>query len=69
MVEGFAEATGLDLDPDDPDDWLPQLGSAARMIGAVIRNTSNPTMLDAGYKANVIPSKAEATIDARFLPG
>jgi acetylornithine deacetylase/succinyl-diaminopimelate desuccinylase-like protein len=69
MVEGFAEATGLDLDPDDPDDWLPRLGSAARMIGAVIRNTSNPTMLEGGYKANVIPSKAEATIDARFLPG
>jgi acetylornithine deacetylase/succinyl-diaminopimelate desuccinylase-like protein len=26
-------------------------------------------MLDAGYKANVIPSRAEATIDTRFLPG
>jgi len=26
-------------------------------------------MLKAGYKANVIPCKAEATIDARFLPG
>jgi acetylornithine deacetylase/succinyl-diaminopimelate desuccinylase-like protein len=39
------------------------------MIGATIRNTTNPTMLEAGYKANVIPSKAEATIDARFLPG
>jgi len=60
---------GLDLDPDDPDAWLPQLGGMARMIGAVIRNTSNPTMLEAGYKANVIPSRAEATIDARFLPG
>jgi acetylornithine deacetylase/succinyl-diaminopimelate desuccinylase-like protein len=39
------------------------------MIGATIRNTANPTMLDAGYKANVIPSRAEATIDTRFLPG
>jgi acetylornithine deacetylase/succinyl-diaminopimelate desuccinylase-like protein len=26
-------------------------------------------MLEAGYKANVIPSRAEATIDGRFLPG
>jgi acetylornithine deacetylase/succinyl-diaminopimelate desuccinylase-like protein len=26
-------------------------------------------MLEAGYKANVIPSRAEATIDTRFLPG
>ena len=41
----------------------------ARMIGATMRNTANPTMLSAGYKANVIPSSAEATIDARFLPG
>jgi acetylornithine deacetylase/succinyl-diaminopimelate desuccinylase-like protein len=48
---------------------LPLLGGAARMIGATIRNTTNPTMLESGYKANVIPSKAEATIDARFLPG
>jgi acetylornithine deacetylase/succinyl-diaminopimelate desuccinylase-like protein len=69
MVEGIAGVTGMDLDPDEPAVWLPKLGGAARMIGAVIRNTANPTMLEAGYKANVIPSKAEATIDARFLPG
>jgi acetylornithine deacetylase/succinyl-diaminopimelate desuccinylase-like protein len=68
-VAGLAEVTGKDLDADDVDSWLPLLSDAARMIGATIRNTSNPTMLEAGYKANVIPSKAEATIDARFLPG
>ncbi|HKC28713.1 MAG TPA: M20/M25/M40 family metallo-hydrolase [Jatrophihabitans sp.] len=68
-INGLAELTGQDLDPDDVDSWLPLLGDAARMIGATIRNTTNPTMLEAGYKANVIPSKAEATIDARFLPG
>jgi acetylornithine deacetylase/succinyl-diaminopimelate desuccinylase-like protein len=69
MVEGLGTAMGVDLDPDDPQKWLGLLGGASRMIGAVIRNTTNPTMLEAGYKANVIPSKAEATIDARFLPG
>jgi acetylornithine deacetylase/succinyl-diaminopimelate desuccinylase-like protein len=58
-----------DLDPARPDEWLPLLGGAARMIGATIRNTSNPTMLEAGYKANVIPGRAEAVIDCRFLPG
>jgi len=26
-------------------------------------------MLDAGYKANVIPSSASAVVDGRFLPG
>jgi acetylornithine deacetylase/succinyl-diaminopimelate desuccinylase-like protein len=68
-IAGIAEVTGLDLDPDDVQKWLPQLGAAARMIGATIRNTANPTMLDAGYKANVIPGRAEAIVDARFLPG
>jgi acetylornithine deacetylase/succinyl-diaminopimelate desuccinylase-like protein len=69
MVEGIGEALGVALDPDVPEKWLPQLGGMARMIGAVIRNTSNPTMLEAGYKTNVIPSSATAVIDARFLPG
>jgi acetylornithine deacetylase/succinyl-diaminopimelate desuccinylase-like protein len=69
FLESIAEITGLDIDPDDPTPALPKLGSIARMIGATIRNTANPTMLDAGYKANVIPSRAEATIDTRFLPG
>ena len=69
MVQGLGEVIGHDLDPDKPDEWLPLLGGAARMVGATIRNTTNPTMLHAGYKANVIPSSAEATIDCRFVPG
>jgi acetylornithine deacetylase/succinyl-diaminopimelate desuccinylase-like protein len=68
-VAGLAQVTGRDLDPNDVEQWLPMLGPAARMIGATVRNTANPTMLEAGYKANVIPSRASATIDARFLPG
>jgi acetylornithine deacetylase/succinyl-diaminopimelate desuccinylase-like protein len=68
-IEGLAGLTGMDLDPEDVETWLPKLGPAARMIGATIRNTANPTMLQAGYKTNVIPSSAEATIDCRFLPG
>ncbi len=68
-IQGLSQVLGRDLDPDKVDEWLPLLGPAARMIGATIRNTANPTMLDAGYKANVIPSRATAMIDARFLPG
>ena len=68
-VEGLSEVIGTQLDPDKPDEWLPLLGSAARMIGATVRNTANPTMLEAGYKTNVIPSRASATVDARFVPG
>ena len=69
FLETVADLTGLAIDPDDPGPALAQLGSMARMIGATIRNTANPTMLAAGYKANVIPSRAEAIIDTRFLPG
>lgn len=39
------------------------------MLGAVLRNTLTPTMLDAGYKVNVVPSEAGAHVDGRFLPG
>jgi acetylornithine deacetylase/succinyl-diaminopimelate desuccinylase-like protein len=39
------------------------------IIGATLRNTANPTRLAAGYKDNVIPGKASATIDCRTLPG
>lgn len=61
--------TGLGIDPDNPGPDLHKLGGMARMIGATLSNTANPTMLQAGYKANVIPSWAEAVIDTRFLPG
>ncbi|MFZ2239657.1 MAG: M20/M25/M40 family metallo-hydrolase [Gordonia amarae] len=70
LAEVSAE-TGLDLSPDTPDleAALFKLGNLARIIGATLRDTANPTMLKAGYKANVIPQKAEAVVDCRVLPG
>jgi acetylornithine deacetylase/succinyl-diaminopimelate desuccinylase-like protein len=53
----------------DPDQQLAAAGPASRMLGAAIRNTTNPTMLSAGYKLNVIPGEAVAYVDGRFLPG
>lgn len=66
-----SNALGVDLDPDAPDldARLSRLGSVARMIGATLSNSTNPTMLDAGYKVNVIPGEATAAVDGRFLPG
>jgi acetylornithine deacetylase/succinyl-diaminopimelate desuccinylase-like protein len=46
-----------------------RFGPVARVLSAAIRNTSNPTMLAAGYKHNVVPGEATAAIDGRFLPG
>ena len=56
-------------DPADPDAVLAAFGPAARMLGAGIRNTTNPSMLQAGYKVNVVPAVATASVDGRFLPG
>jgi acetylornithine deacetylase/succinyl-diaminopimelate desuccinylase-like protein len=34
-----------------------------------VRNSANPTMLQAGVKVNVIPGEAVAYVDGRVLPG
>ena len=60
---------GIEVDLADPEPALAKLGNLARIVGATLRNTANPTMLKAGYKHNVIPQSAEAFIDCRFLPG
>jgi acetylornithine deacetylase/succinyl-diaminopimelate desuccinylase-like protein len=64
-----SRALGVEVDLDDPEQTIAKLGPVARIINATIRNTANPTMLDAGYKANVVPGTAHAVIDGRFLPG
>jgi acetylornithine deacetylase/succinyl-diaminopimelate desuccinylase-like protein len=65
----ISEALGIELDPDDPEAAIAKLGPIAAIVGATIRNTANPTRLSAGYKDNVIPGRASATIDCRTLPG
>ena len=65
----ISDALGIDLDPDAPEEAIAKLGLIAPIIGSTIRNTANPTRLAAGYKENVIPSRASATIDCRTLPG
>jgi len=69
FLDAISEAYEIEFDLDDIDATLAKLGSLANFIGATLRNTANPTMLDAGYKANVIPSSASAVVDGRFLPG
>ncbi|WP_343244030.1 peptidase dimerization domain-containing protein, partial [Streptomyces sp. SID13726] len=72
LLRGVADLTGLRYDPEDPSSvaaLVAALGPASRFVGATVRHTSNPTQLTAGYKANVIPGRAEAAIDARLLPG
>ena len=68
LLDGVADALGLDPGT-PPDDIVRHLGPLARMVGATLRNTVTPTMLDAGYKVNVVPATATAHVDGRFLPG
>ena len=44
-------------------------GYLSRMFSAMMRNIAEPTILRAGYKANVMPAEAEACVNARGLPG
>lgn len=69
FLEQVSEALDIELDPEQPELAVAKLGPIANLIGATLRNTANPTRLAAGYKDNVIPGKASATIDCRTLPG
>ena len=74
FLEALSDALDVDLDlesadREEIDALVARLGGLARMVGATLSNTANPTMLDAGYKSNVIPGTASAVVDGRFLPG
>ncbi len=69
LLAAVGDIAGQEVTPDTAADLVEEFGSAARMLSAVIRNSATPTMLDAGYKVNVIPGKAVAHVDGRFLPG
>jgi acetylornithine deacetylase/succinyl-diaminopimelate desuccinylase-like protein len=71
-VQGFldeaAVALGVEVDHGDYRDLIAKLGPIARLAGATISNTTNPSVLSAGYKVNVVPQVATAQVDGRFLP-
>jgi acetylornithine deacetylase/succinyl-diaminopimelate desuccinylase-like protein len=71
FLRAVSEETGYTFDVDSPDleGTIAKLGPIARIVGATLRDTANPTMLKAGYKANVIPATAEGVVDCRVLPG
>jgi acetylornithine deacetylase/succinyl-diaminopimelate desuccinylase-like protein len=39
------------------------------MVGAILRNTFVPTVVQGGQKTNVIPSECSCQVDCRILPG
>ena len=69
LLGSIGELAGTEATPENAEDLVQEFGPAARMLGAVIKHTTNPTMLSAGYKVNVVPGEATAHVDGRFLPG
>jgi acetylornithine deacetylase/succinyl-diaminopimelate desuccinylase-like protein len=69
FLDELGTAIGVDIDPHDLRPVADKLGTITALVAATLRNTANPTMLEAGYKVNVIPQLATAYIDGRFLPG
>jgi acetylornithine deacetylase/succinyl-diaminopimelate desuccinylase-like protein len=69
FLTAACEALGTSFSDNEIAPVLAKLGPIARMVGATLTNTANPTMLNAGYKVNVVPQSASAQIDGRFLPG
>ena len=71
FLGAISEETGITFDTESPDleGTIEKLGPMAKMLKAIVHDTANPTMLKAGYKANVIPATAEAVVDCRVLPG
>ncbi|MFF6947604.1 M20/M25/M40 family metallo-hydrolase [Streptomyces iakyrus] len=65
----LAALYGIETDLTDVDALLEKLGPAAKLVEPTLRNSANPTMLDAGYKINVIPGEAVAHVDGRYMPG
>lgn len=69
LMEKVSELMGIEFDETNPEPQLDAIGSAVAFVGSTLSNSSNPTGLTSGYKHNVIPGKAQATVDARPLPG
>jgi acetylornithine deacetylase/succinyl-diaminopimelate desuccinylase-like protein len=69
FLEGVCATLGVDFDHNNPGESIGKIGPVARVIGATLKNTTNPTGFRGGYKVNVIPQTATAEIDGRFLPG
>ncbi len=69
LLATVADIAGTEATPENAQSLVEEFESSAAMLGSTLANICNPTMLDAGYKVNVIPSEASAHVDGRFLPG
>jgi acetylornithine deacetylase/succinyl-diaminopimelate desuccinylase-like protein len=69
LLDGLSDLTGTSWSDEDLDELLDHLGGAQGFVRGTLQDTANFTMTEAGYKHNVIPQSASASLDCRFLPG
>ncbi|APX31775.1 hypothetical protein BH708_02515 [Brachybacterium sp. P6-10-X1] len=70
LADEYSRLRGMEFDPEDVGGSLHRLGPKGHeLLDVIVRNSANPTMTEAGYQINVIPGRATAAIDGRFLPG
>lgn len=69
LLEQAAELLGVPFDPSDVEASLDRMGPVRELVTVILRNSANPTVVEGGYQTNVIPGKATAAVDGRFLPG
>ncbi len=67
FLEGAAAAGLIPLIEDD--EILRGMAAMNPFLRAMTRDTISLTTITSGYKVNVVPSSAEATLDCRLLPG
>ncbi len=80
IVESYFEQLAK-VEPDDISKWMRALETERKDLAAkrladmspiwnsMMRDTIAPTMLQAGVRANVVPSEARANLNIRLLPG
>ncbi|SNC59887.1 Acetylornithine deacetylase/Succinyl-diaminopimelate desuccinylase [Kytococcus aerolatus] len=72
LLEGVGEQAGVDWSVEDPvslAEVVNATGGARAFVSGTLRNTFNPTMVNGGYKHNVVPQTVTAGLDCRYLPG
>jgi len=69
LLDGLSQITGTPYDDRSPEPILAHLGGARGFVLGTLQDTATLTMLEAGYKHNVVPQSASASLDCRFLPG
>lgn len=69
LLDGLSQITGTPYDERSPEPILAHLGGARGFVLGTLQDTATLTMLEAGYKHNVVPQSASASLDCRFLPG